>query len=149
MERTRRIRERRAAMLSLMTFVSLLGICACSRIATPPGMQLLEMHIHLDGKLVLVTTFDAPDSDGPAQLWARAGSEPFAVDKKQTSIKARQENPLQAGLTGSVKITINHVKRMKTTATITDLELVRTSASSEKWFLPTAEIARAKKAAGH
>ena len=115
---------------------------------THPGRRLLAMEVYQDDQLVLRTKFDVPDSEGPSGFWRRAGEAPFAADEQVARVKANDDNPLQARLTGSVKIRILHVDRVLTSASVTDCELMRNSPDSLGWYLPEKEVQRAKQAAG-
>ena len=60
------------------TALALILIANCA----PAGMRLLRMEIYQSDQLVLRTNFDAPDREGPADFWQRAGFEPFASDEE-------------------------------------------------------------------
>src|SRR5512139_1047448 len=60
----------------------------------PPGMRLLRLEVYQNDQLVLRTTFDAPDHEGPADFWRRTGTEPFAADEQVARVKADGDNPL-------------------------------------------------------
>lgn len=112
------------------------------------GMRLLRMEVYQDDQLVLRTTFDAPDREGPADFWRRAGAEPFASDEQVSRVKADEDNPLRASLPGLVRIRIVHVDRLMTAASLTNLVLLRNTRESPGWCLAPAEVQRAKRAAG-
>ncbi len=136
-------------MVSIMAISTVFA--ACTRgggTLSPPGMQLLRMAVRQDDRTVLSTTFDAPDSEGPAKLWAHAGTEPFSTDETLASIPAMANDPLRARLTGAIEITITHVDRVRTRASLTSLELVRSTSSGMSWYLPPEEVERVRKAAG-
>jgi hypothetical protein len=114
----------------------------------PAGMRLLRMEVYQDDQLVLRTTFDAPDREGPADFWRRAGAEPFASDEKIARVKADEDNPLRASLIGPVRIRILHVDRIMTSASITNSVLLRKTRESLGWYLAPVEVQRAKRAAG-
>ena len=106
------------------------------------------MEIFQSDQLVLRTTFDAADREGPADFWRRAGTEPFASEAEVARVNADEGNPLRATLTGPVRITIRHVDRPMTSASLTNLVLLRSASESLKWYLAPEEIQRAKRAAG-
>ena len=114
---------------------------------TYPGLRFLRMEVYQDEQLVLRTTFDAPDYEGPGELWRRAGSEPFGSEEA-APIAAQTDDPLRARLVGSVQIKIIHNDRVMTSASLANLELVRNASENPKWYLPAAEVARARRAAG-
>jgi hypothetical protein len=106
------------------------------------------MEVYQNDQLVLRTTFDAPDREGPADLWLRAGAEPFASDEQVARVEADEVNRLRARLTGSVRINIMHVDHLMTSASLTNLVLLRSTPASLKWYLAPEEVQRAKRAAG-
>ncbi len=113
-----------------------------------PGMKLLRMEVYQGDELVLRTLFDAPDSEGPAYLWQRAGEEPFASEEEVAQVESDADDPLRATITGTVRVRILHVDNVQTSAALTGLTLVRDSSESSKWYLPESEVQRAKQAAG-
>ena len=113
----------------------------------PPGARLLHMEVYRTNQLVLRTMFDAPDREGPMDFWRRAGKEPFASESHLVLVKADEENPLRATLTGQVQIKITHVDKVMTSATLTNLVLVRSTPESLKWHLAPAEVERVKQVA--
>ena len=106
------------------------------------------MEVYQGDQLVLRTLFAAPDREGPADFWRRAGAEPFASEAQAARVKADEENPLRATLTGPVRIKIIHVDRLMTSASVTNLVLLRSGPESLKWYLAPEEAQRAKRAAG-
>jgi hypothetical protein len=130
------------AMLAIALVGSLIGGCA------PVGMRLLHMEVYQNDQLVLRTIFDAPDREGLADIWRRAGAEPFASEDQVARVKADEDNPLRAMLAGPVRIKILHVDRLMTSATLTNLVLLRSAPGSLKWYLTPEEVQRAKHAAG-
>ncbi len=110
------------------------------------GRRLLQMEVYLEDTLVLRTIFDAPDREGSAYFWRRAGEEPFASEVVQ--VRADELSPLRATLTGPVRIKIMHVHRLMTNASLTNLVLLRSTSEAQKWHLSPGEVQRAKRAAG-
>ena len=113
--------------------VAVMVLAGCAR----PGMRLLTMEVYQSDQLVLRTTFDAPDREGPADFWRRTGAEPFASD---------DDDRLRAKLVGAVQIRIQHVDRLMTSASLTNLDLVRNTPDSLRWYLPKKEVQRARQA---
>ncbi len=114
----------------------------------PVGMRFLHLEVWQNDELVLRTFFDAPDREGPADFWRRAGAEPFASEEQVARVKADADNPLRARLSGSVRIKITHVDRLMTTASLTNLVLLRNAPESQRWYLAPEEVQRAKRTAG-
>lgn len=112
-----------------------------------PGQKVLHMEIYQSEQLVLRTMFGAPDREGTADFWRRAGMEPFAADAEVARVKADEDNPLRATFTGPVRINIMHVGRPITSASLTNLVLLRSTPGSLKWYLAPEEIQRAMQAA--
>ncbi len=106
------------------------------------------MEVYRDDQLILRTTFDAPDSEGPADFWRRAGEEPFAFDENVTRVKHDDGDPLRATLSGAMRIRILHVEDVMTRASLNDLTLMRKTPESSMWYLAEEEVQRAKQAAG-
>ena len=106
------------------------------------------MEVYQDDQLVLRTAFDAPDREGPADFWRRAGAEPFASDEEVARVEVDEANPLRASLVGPVRINIVHVDRLMTSASLTNLVLLRNTRESLRWYLAPEEIQRAKRATG-
>ena len=106
------------------------------------------MEVYQDDRIVLCTTFDAPDSKGPAHFWQRAGEAPFASDKDVDKVKPNADNPLRATIAGAVRIQILHVERIMTGASLTNLTLIRNTPEDNLWYLPGDEVKRARRAAG-
>ncbi len=113
-----------------------------------PGMRLLRMEVYQNERLMLRTMFDAPDREGPADFWRRAGAEPFASEDIGLRVKPDADDPLRANLTGSVQIKIVHVDKVMTSATLTNLVLQRTTPAGLQWYLPPEEVQRATQATG-
>ncbi len=108
-----------------------------------PGRKVLTMEVHQDDQLVLRTVFDAPDSESPAKLWRRAGQEPSHSEEEVLRVKPDPGDPLHATLKGAIRIKILHTTSPQTTASLTDLKLVRRTANTSRWFLPESEVERA------
>jgi hypothetical protein len=141
--------QRSIAVLGNLRSILIIAMAAIlSTGCVPAGMRLLRMEVYQSDVLVLRTTFDAPDREKPADFWRRTGEEPFASDEEVARVKANEDNPLRARLTGPVRIRILHVDRLMTSASLTDLELVRSTPESLRWYLPEKEVQRAKQAAG-
>lgn len=113
-----------------------------------PGSRLLDMEVYQNDQLVLRTMFDAPDYEAPAEFWRRAGMKPFAAQEPFARVKADGDNPLRASLTGVVRIKIIHAKQVMTSASLTNLVLLRSAPGSQEWYLAPDECKRAKRAAG-
>ena len=113
------------------------------------GRRLLHMEVYQNDQLVLLTMFDAPDHERAEDFWRRAGLEPFASDPQAARVKADEDNPLRASLTGPVRIRIVHVNRLMTSVSLTNLILLRGSPESPKWYLAPEEIQRARRAASY
>jgi hypothetical protein len=128
----------------LTTALSAILMAGCTQV----GMRLLRMEVYQDDQLVLRTTFDAPDREGPTDFWRRAGAEPFASDEEVARVKIDEDNPLRASLAGPVRIRIVHVDRLMTSASLTNLVLLRNTRESLRWYLAPEEVQRAKRAAG-
>jgi hypothetical protein len=106
------------------------------------------MEVYQGEQLVLRTMFSAPDREGAADFWRRAGQEPFAVEDEGGRVRADEENPLRATIPGAVRIRILHGDRLMTIASLTHLVLQRKAAEGQKWHLAPEEVARARRAAG-
>lgn len=104
------------------------------------------MEIYQDDQLVLRTTFDAPDSEPPAELWEYASEKPFAVDESLPEISTESPTALEATIEGSVQIKIVHGDQTMTTASFETVRLVRGNSDSG-WHL-SAEVAKAAKESG-
>lgn len=104
------------------------------------------MEIYQDDQLVLRTTFDAPDSEPPAELWEYASEEPFTVDDTLPDISTESPTALETTIEGSVQIKIFHGDNVMTSASFETVRLVRENPGSG-WSLP-ADIAKAAKRSG-
>jgi hypothetical protein len=135
-----------SCLIRTMLAITLAGslIAGCR----PLGMRLLHMEVYQNDQLVLRTLFNAPDHEGPSDFWRRTGVEPFASEDKVARVKADEHNPLHATLTGSVRIKIMHLDRLMTSASLTNLLLLRSGTESLNWYLAPEEVQRAKRAAG-
>lgn len=128
--------------VGLLTVVLMVSGCAF------PGSRLLRMEIYQDDRLVLLSTFGAPDYERPEDFWRRAGAEPFSVDETVLKVKADGEHALHAHLSGMVRIKILHDGRRMTDVQLKDLDLTRSAAGSSRWYMTAAEVQRALRAAG-
>ncbi len=114
----------------------------------PGEMKLLPMEIYQNEQLVLRTPLDAPDREGPADFWRRAGKEPFASESEVARVVTDEDNLLCTTVTGRVQIKTVHADRLMTSAALTNVVLVRSAHDSLKWYLPPEEVQRASLAAG-
>ena len=127
--------------VALLLTASLIPSCL------PPGRKLLNLEVHLDGNLVLTTTFDVPDSEPVPEHWNHATSPPFSTKPGTASpLPAKGEAPLQAKLSGAVELKLYHSERVLSSASLTDLELIRTSPDKQDWHLPPGELRRVQEA---
>lgn len=129
-----------ARILTTLTAILITG-CAF------PGQRVLHLEIYKGEQLVLRTMFSAPDYEGAAEFWLRAGTEPLASEAELALVKADEGHPLRATLTGSVRIKIMHVDRLMTSASLTNLMLLRSAPESLKWYLAPEGIQLAMRAA--
>lgn len=113
-----------------------------------PGQRVLHLEVYQGEQLVLRTMFSAPDREGAADFWRRAGLEPFAVEHEGERVRADEANPLRATISGAVRIRIVHGDRLMTSASLTNLVLQREAAEGRKWHLAPEEVARARRVAG-
>jgi len=130
------------ALLSISLCTTMIAGCSF------PGTRLLSMEVYQNDQLILRTTFDAPDSEGPADFWRRAGVEPFASDENVARVKHDEGNLLRATISGAMRIRILHGETVMTRASLNDLTLVRKTHESSRWYLSEEEVQRAKQAAG-
>ncbi|MDA9859061.1 hypothetical protein N9D23_13150 [Rubripirellula sp.] len=133
--------KRYTSPLSLFLFY-----CALLSGCSVPGQRLLNMEIYHDDQLVLRTTFDAPDSEPPAELWKYASEEPFSMDDTLPEISAESPTALEATIEGSVQIKIVHGDQIMTSASFETVRLVRGDPDSG-WSL-SADVAKAAKQSG-
>jgi hypothetical protein len=112
------------------------------------GQRFLRMEIHQNDQLVLRTTFHASDREGPEDFWRRAGMEPFDSDGEVAQVNADEGSPLRATLAGPVRITIWHVDRQMTSASLINVVLLRSAPETQNWYLAPEEVQRAVRAAG-
>jgi hypothetical protein len=133
-------------MFLVFAILALVG-AGCSS-GMPPGMKLLRMEVYQEERLILRTTFDAPDHKEVADFWRRAGERPFASDREFDRVNFTENTPLRAVIQGHVRIRILHVKHVLTSATLENLKLVRETQEDSLWYLPEDEVERVKQAAG-
>lgn len=133
-----------AALGVLLYSCFLLPMTSCHQ----PGQKLLKVEITQEGEVVLLTLFDVDDSCTVSEIWDACGERPFATEIAADSLDQGEPRSLETRLTGPVEIRIIHASGIQTSATLTDLTLVRTTLSDNDWRLPPAEIGRAKEAAG-
>lgn len=125
-----------------LALMPLLLLAGCSF----PGRKVLTMEVYQNDQLVLRTLFDAPDSESPAQWWRRAGQEPSRSEEEVLRVNPDPGDPLRATLKGAIRIQILRTTNLQTTASLTDLELVRRAVETSKWFLPESEVERVVRA---
>lgn len=113
-----------------------------------PGMKLLRLEVRQDDRVVLLNTFDAPDSSSLREIWRRAAAAPFSTERSTPQVVAREDQPLHAELSGSVQLTIRHARRVVTQAGLEGLRLSRDATHSTQWYIDPAEVGRVQAAAG-
>jgi len=112
------------------------------------GMKFLRMTVDHRDEVVLETVFDVPDTSPVSEMWEAAGRPPFATVSTRVNELEHGGDPLLVHLVGAVKIRITWTNSLETAAELTGLTLQRSSIDAEDWHLPTAEVRRAKEAAG-
>jgi hypothetical protein len=113
--------------------------------------RLVTAIVQLDGQTVLSSTYQDDDfwgaPPGAATVWRYLGKEPMWAEKT-ARVTADAAEPLQAKLTGSFVIRLQHVDSLIVQAKASELTLIRADPSSDKWFLPTEEVERLAEANG-
>lgn len=120
----------------------------CNQVLQADGMRLLHMEVYQKDQLVLRTFFSVRFRASPADIWQRAGAEPFESEAQVARVKADEDNPLRATLTGPVRINITHREQLVTSTSLTNLVLLRSGPESLKWYLAPKEVERTTRAAG-
>lgn len=110
------------------------------------GQKLLTLEIRPDVEVLLSTTFDVLDTSTEAEIWESAGEVPFSTEVD--GIEPSGSDPLTAEVEGTVQIRILWNDTEESSVTLDGLLLVRSAPDSDDWRLPSAEIRRAKAAAG-
>ncbi len=129
-------------MKNLIASLILLTLLACM----PLGQKLLNLEIQQDGHVLLSTSFDVPDTSTESEIWNCAGEAPFSTEVD--SVAPSASDPLRAEIQGEVQIRILWTGSLEATATLQDLQLIRSAESADDWHLPAEEVRRAMAAAG-
>jgi hypothetical protein len=122
---------------------ALILVTLCAALAadnTALAARLLIAIVEVDGKRVLETAYSDRGTERPATVWRYFGREPGWA--KVAKIETDADNPLRARLQGKVVLGIMHVDRPIVAAAASEVELVRSDASSDRWYLPESEVER-------
>ena len=115
------------------------------------GARLLTAIVQLDGQTVLSSKYQDDDfwghPPGPAIVWRYLGKEPMWTEEPMR-ITADAAEPLQAKLKASLVIRVQHVDHLIVQAKASELTLIRTDISSDRWFLPPEDVERLAQANG-
>ncbi len=129
-----------------MKHIFLAMLVACFAGCHPPGQKLLSLEIQQAGEVILSTTFDVVDTSTGAEIWDETGEAPFSTGVNL--IEPSSITALTADIEGPVGIRILWTNSVEFDVTLKGLQLIRSAPGTEDWHLPSAEIRRAKAAAG-
>lgn len=121
-------------------------LVACLAGCLPLGQKLLTLEVQRDGEVLLSTTFDVLDTSTEAEIWDSAGEVPFSTEVD--GLAPSGTDPLRAEIEGTLHVRILWTDTVESDVTLEGLRLVRSAHDSSDWRLPSAEIRRAKAAAG-
>ncbi len=126
----------------------LAGLLCLVLVNSALAARFLTAIFQVDGQTVLESAYEDDDWFGPppgAQVvWRYLAKEPLGVERKSL-ISVDRADPLKAKLRGHVVIRIQHVDRLIIERETSELRLIRTTPSSERWFVPTEEVERVAK----
>lgn len=130
-----------------MRLLGVMALCLGLSGCVPPGMRLFQAEYRVDGKLLLVASYDESDSVPVPELWESLAAPPVRVGTTDTGIPADPADPRRAILKGGVEVTLVHAGRRLSSATLGELNLVRDTAGNSLWYLAPGEQAKLKSAA--
>jgi hypothetical protein len=107
--------------------------------------RLVTVRIERGGEKILEEQFGVPDREGPALIWSRLHTLRL---KPHTPIAPSPDNPLEATLSGDLRLVLLHVDRTLAEAKLDRLRLVRAAPGAHEWRLPPEEVVRTAEAAG-
>jgi hypothetical protein len=132
-----RVRHRIATCL-------LAGLAALAAARPAFAGRLLTVTVENKGALVLQSSYR--DTGGPvSSAWWHLQARP-AWSLRLSPVKANPDDPLRADLRGKASITLSGDGYLHMVADLEGLALKRSSADSEKWFLPPEEVERVLRA---
>lgn len=124
-------------------FLSLgLAALALAVFATPlHAARLLHLTVSRDGAVVLDLIYSDDGTGRSGDVWRSVGGEPGGVELAAGFDPDAPEG-LTATLTGDIEAVVRHSRDPLFTVRVNQLRLVRSSATSNDWHIPSDEIER-------
>src|SRR5262249_5957999 len=98
-------------------------------------------------RVVLCSYYQDDGYPGAVVVWRYLAKPPLSVEKG-SQVKASPVDALETKLQGPLLVRIQHVDRVLVEARASELTLMRTDPSGDKWFLPWEEVERLAQANG-